>query len=137
MVHGRQGLRLEAWKFAVYLSLPIAASLTFNEPRVQRFCADYFQFLKYPSNPNTNLREEFEELAKKRQLEREQRKAYTDELKKMHEGAAEKRRLREQAVVKAENAAKNGWTRWLRLPSLRQKQQQPVDTVSDINNVGQ
>ena len=119
MVHGRQGMRLEAWKFVVYLSLPIGASLTFNEPRVQRFCADYFQFLKYPANPNVNLREEFEELAKKREIEREQRKAYTDELKKMQESAAEKRRLREAAVAADNERKKNGWLGWMR---LRRKQ---------------
>ena len=116
MVHGKQGLRLEAWKFGVYLSLPIAASLLFNEPRIQRFCADYFQFLKYPANPNVNLREEFEELAKKRKIENEQRKAYMEELKKMQEGAAEKRRLRELAIIQEESEkGKRGWFGWLRL----------------------
>ena len=115
MVHGKQGLRLEAWKFGVYLSLPIAASLVFNEPRVQRFCADYFQFLKYPANPNVNLREEFEELAKKREVENEKRKAYMQELKKMQEGAAEKRRLRELAIKEESDKGKRGWFGWLRL----------------------
>ena len=114
MVHGKQGLRLEAWKFGVYLSLPIIASFTFNEPRVQQFCADYFQFLKFPANPNVNLKEQFEELAEKRKIELEQRKAYQEELKRMQENAAEKRKLREEAAQKNESR-KNGWLGWLRL----------------------
>lgn len=114
MVHGKAGLRLEAWKFGVYLSLPIAASFVFNEPKVQRFCADYFQFLKYPANPNVNLREEFEELAKKRKIENEQRQKYMDELKKIQEGAAEKRRLRELALRVDEVDGRRGWFSWLR-----------------------
>ena len=65
MVLGKAGLRLEAWKFAVYITVPIFASVVYNEPELQRVCADYFQFMKYPANPNTNLREEFEELSKK------------------------------------------------------------------------
>ncbi len=122
MVHGRQGLRLEAWKFGVYLFLPIAASVTFNEPRVQRFCADYFQFLKYPANPNVNLREEFEELAKKREKEREQRKAYLEEVKKMQQSAAERRKLREEALASTDENQR-GWFRWMR---LRRKQHSDV-----------
>lgn len=114
MVHGRQGLRLEAWKFGVYISLPIAASFVFNEPKVQRYCADYFQFLKFPANPNVNLRQEFEELAEKRRVENEKRKKYMDELKKMQEGAAEKRRLRESALREEEVGSGRGWFGWLR-----------------------
>mmetsp|Transcript_11149 Transcript_11149/g.14075 ORF Transcript_11149/g.14075 Transcript_11149/m.14075 type:complete len:125 (-) Transcript_11149:24-398(-) len=123
MVHGRKGLQLEAWKFGVYLFLPIAASITFNEPRVQRYCADYFQFLKYPANPNVNLREEFEELARKREKEKEQRKAYLEEVKKMQASAAERRKLREEAAAVAANG-NGGWFGWMR---LRRKQQPDVD----------
>lgn len=62
-------MRLEAQKFAVYLSIPILASLAFNEPSVQQWAADYFQFMKYPSNPKTNLRDEFEQLQRERDEE--------------------------------------------------------------------
>lgn len=113
MVHGKSGLRLEAFKFGVYLSLPVIASFTFNEPKVQEFCADYFQFLKYPANPNTNLREQFEDLAKKKQIENEQRKKHTEELKKLHENNARKRQLREAAIAE-EDTKHSGWLRWLR-----------------------
>lgn len=87
MVHGKQGLKLEAFKFGIYILIPVSASLTFNDPRVQRWAADYFQFLKYPSNPNTNLKQEFEELLKKKQEEKEQRRIYTEQLQKLHESA--------------------------------------------------
>ena len=46
MVLGKAGMRLEAYKFGLYISVPILASIIFNEPEVQRKCADYFQFLK-------------------------------------------------------------------------------------------
>jgi len=118
MVHGKQGLRLEALKFGVYLSIPIIASFTFNEPKVQRFCADYFQFLAYPANPNVNLKEQFEELQRKRQIEKEQMERYADEVRKMRESAKETRRLREEALLVAENENR-GWLKWLR---FRRKQ---------------
>ncbi len=119
MVHGKAGLRLEAWKFATYLSIPIVASLTFQTPTVQKFCADYFQFLKYPANPNVNLKEQFEELVQKKQIEKEKMQKYADEVKKMRESAKEKRLLRE-AALEAENERKRGWFTWLR---LRRKQE--------------
>jgi len=109
MVLGRQGLKLEAWKFGVYLIVPIGASLTFNDPHVQRVCADYFQFLKFPANPNTNLKEEFEELRKKRELEREQRKEYANQIRKLQESA--QRRRVEEATRKSE---RKGWFSWIR-----------------------
>mmetsp|Transcript_4605 Transcript_4605/g.6002 ORF Transcript_4605/g.6002 Transcript_4605/m.6002 type:complete len:122 (+) Transcript_4605:198-563(+) len=112
MVHGRKGLQLEALKFALYLALPITASVTFNDPRVQRFAADYFQFLKVPANANVNLREEFEELAKKRRLEKEQRQAYAEQVRKIQESAQQRReRLRD-----TEQTQKRGktWFNWLR-----------------------
>ena len=69
MVLGRAGLRLEAQKFVLYLMVRITASLAFNEPTVQKTAADYFQFMKYPSNPKTNLKDEFESLRKEREAE--------------------------------------------------------------------
>ena len=113
MVLGRQGLKLEAWKFGIYLIVPISASLTFNNPDVQRYCADYFQFLKYPANPNTNLKEEFEELRKKREADREQRKEYAKQVRRLQE-SAQRRRLEEERKV-----TEGG--RWWNLLKLRRK----------------
>lgn len=125
MVLGRKGLQLEAWKFGVYISVPILASVIFNDPDVQRICADYFQFMKYPASPNTNLREEFEELSKKRALEREQRKEYAEQVRKLQESARRSREGRAAALALEEDepgqqqqqrAGSNGagWWRWLR-----------------------
>ena len=74
MVLGRAGMKLEAQKFAVYITIPIMASIAFNEPSVQQWAADYFQFMKYPSNPKTNLRQEFEQLQREREEEIEEEK---------------------------------------------------------------
>mmetsp|Transcript_24359 Transcript_24359/g.41373 ORF Transcript_24359/g.41373 Transcript_24359/m.41373 type:complete len:104 (-) Transcript_24359:26-337(-) len=88
MVLGRQGLWLEAWKFSVYLMVPIVASVAFNDPERQKYWADYFQFLKYPANPNTNIREQFEQQLEQYEKEKEQRKVYREQLKRLQEQAA-------------------------------------------------
>ena len=106
MVLGKQGLRLEAVKFAMYLGIPIFASVSFSYPGVQKYWADYYQFLKYPANPNIGLKEEFEKLRKQRELQHEQRQEYLNQLKRLEE-AAEKSRA---AAAAAEEAAKKkGW----------------------------
>ena len=103
MVLGKQGLRLEAYKFGLYLFVPIVASVTFNDPDVQKVCADYFQFLKYPANPNTNLKGEFEELLKKRELEKEQRILYAQQVKKLQQSAQKSRQDKQHATEEEEN----------------------------------
>lgn len=114
MVHGRQGMKLEAFKFSVYILIPVGASLTFNDPNVQRWAADYFQFLKYPANPNTNLKGEFEALVEKTRKVKEARREYAAQMQKLQEGA-QKRRIEEQ-LAESESAKKKGWWRfhWLR-----------------------
>jgi len=112
MVHGRKGMRLEAWKFAIYLFVPISASITFNDPRMQRICADYFQFLKYPANPNTDLKEQFEELQRKRIMEKEQRQQYADQVRELQERAKASRGeelLHENEV----QLRKKSWYSWI------------------------
>jgi hypothetical protein len=42
MVKGQKGLYLEAWKFAVYLAVPIVASVYYSDPDAQRYWADYW-----------------------------------------------------------------------------------------------
>jgi hypothetical protein len=106
MVLGKQGMRLEAMKFSIYISIPVIASIMFNSPSTQTYWANYFQFLKYPANPNTNLREEFEELQKKRDLVREQRKEYAEQVKILQESA---QRSRANALAAAEAEKNKGW----------------------------
>lgn len=117
-------MRLEAFKFGIYLLIPISASLTFNDPRVQRWAADYFQFLKYPSNPNTNLKQEFEELLKKKQEEKEQRRIYAEQLQKLQESArASRLALQDSSTVIQQqgkegdgvtNSQRRSWFSWIR-----------------------
>eukprot|EP00566_Odontella_aurita_P024653 CAMPEP_0113558370 /NCGR_PEP_ID=MMETSP0015_2-20120614/18311_1 /TAXON_ID=2838 /ORGANISM="Odontella" /LENGTH=105 /DNA_ID=CAMNT_0000459903 /DNA_START=76 /DNA_END=389 /DNA_ORIENTATION=+ /assembly_acc=CAM_ASM_000160 len=92
MVLGRKGLQIEAWKFGVYLAVPIVASVVYNDPDVQRVSADYFQFMKYPASPNTNLREEFDQLKEKREKEKEQRKEYAEQMRRLRESVASRRK---------------------------------------------
>ena len=115
MVHGKQGMRLEAFKFSVYLIIPISASLTFNDPRVQEWAANYFQFLKYPANPNTNLKEEFEDLLKKKREEKEQRRIYAEQIQKLQDTAkASRLELAAAAIAAEDGQSKKGWFSWLR-----------------------
>lgn len=108
-------MRLEAFKFGVYLIIPISASLTFNDPRVQEWAANYFQFLKYPANPNTNLKEEFEEILKKKQEDKEQRRLYAEQIQKLQD-SAKASRLEIAATANATDigGSKRGWFSWLR-----------------------
>ncbi len=120
MVLGRAGLRLEAQKFAVYLSVPILASLAFNEPSVQRWAADYFQFMKYPSNPKTNLKKEFEELQRERE---EEMRMQEKRIKGREEYLAQMKLLNasrggdetgDNNNMETANNSRNGWFGWLR-----------------------
>jgi hypothetical protein len=114
---------LEAQKFALYLSVPILASLAFNEPTVQQWAADYFQFMKYPSNPKTNLKKEFEKLQRERVEEIEEEKRMQEKrIKGREEYMAQMKIL--NATYSAGRTADNntdstknnrgGWFNWLR-----------------------
>ena len=116
MVLGRAGMRLEAQKFGIYLMIPIVASLAYNEPTVQRWAADYFQFMKYPSNPNINIKEEFEQLQKEREEEKKQeernkesRKVYVEQLKQLNAARTSLKASEQQT-----HEDKGGWFSWLR-----------------------
>jgi hypothetical protein len=87
MVKGQTGLYLEAWKFSVYVGIPIVASMTFNSPTIQKYSADYFQFLKYPANPNTNLKEDFKKFQEDFEKTQQQRDEYRAQLNKLEKQA--------------------------------------------------
>jgi len=87
MVHGKKGLYLEAWKFGVYISIPIFASVYYSDPETQRYWADYWQYIKYPENPNTNVKEKIQQLIKEKELQREQRLAYQQQLLRLQDAA--------------------------------------------------
>jgi hypothetical protein len=121
MVLGRAGMRLEAQKFAVYLSIPIVASLAFNEPSVQRWAADYFQFMKYPSNPKTNLKQEFEQLQREREEEIEEERRMQEKRSKGREAYLAQMKLLNASPGDNEGNntdstynTRRGWLGWLR-----------------------
>jgi hypothetical protein len=87
MVKGRNGLYLEAWKFSVYISVPIIASVYHSNPENQKYWADYWQFIKYPENPNTNVKQKIQELAQARQEQRQQSLAYQQQLQALQQSA--------------------------------------------------
>jgi Pet100 len=111
MARGRPQLQLEAFKFSIYLGIPILASVTFNSPNVQKYFADYFQFLKYPPNPNTGLQEDFEEMIRKRQLQREQEQQYREQLRLLHE-SAQKSRVAQEAGRQNETKKRSWYWLW-------------------------
>ena len=105
-------MRLEAWKFSIYLFIPIAASVYFNDPKRQQYWADYFQFLKYPSSPNTNLKHQFEDLVKQQEQQRQQRKEYAQQMRKLQESAQRNRMQRDN---EQQEQTKRGWLQRLGL----------------------
>lgn len=104
MVLGKQGMQLEAFKFSLYIGIPIIASVAFNNTDVQKYWADYFQFLKYPANPNIGLKEQFEELQKQRELQQEQLKEYAEQMKRLQESAQRSRETKNETTTK-----RSGW----------------------------
>ena len=87
MVHGRPGMYLEAWKFGVYITVPLIASVYYSNPETQKAAADYWQYIKYPENPNTHVKEKIQELIKEKELQQEQRDAYKKQLMELQRAA--------------------------------------------------
>ena len=88
MVKGRQGLYLEAWKFGVYISIPVIASAYFSDPKTIKEQAEYWKFIEYPENPNTNVRQKIQKLAKEKEEQKEQRMEYQRQLQELQRAAA-------------------------------------------------
>merc|ERR1711865_325785 len=87
MVKGRQGFYLEAWKFGVYVSIPVIASFYFSDPKVISKSADYWRFIEYPENPNTNVRQKIKKIIKDKEKQKEQRLAYQQQLQELNRAA--------------------------------------------------
>ena len=101
MVHGRAGLYLEAWKFSVYISIPVIASVYYSNPETQKYWADYWQFIKYPENPNVNVKQQIEELIKERQKQEESSKIYQQQLQSLQQAANRSKQYQQQASSSA------------------------------------
>jgi hypothetical protein len=115
MVKGKPGLYLEAWKFGVYISIPIIASVYYSNPDNQRYWADYWQFIKYPENPNTNVKEKIQELIDEKEGQREQRMAYQQQLHQLEQAANRSAKFQEEPETKASPSFWKRAGRWVGL----------------------
>jgi hypothetical protein len=108
MAKGAKGLYLEGWKFSVYLALPLLASWYYNDPLRQQASVEYWKYVQYPPNPNTDLRKRVLEDQAKQKEQREQREAYRQQMQALQEQA---QRSRAAAALEEEEAArKRSWT---------------------------
>ena len=78
---------MEAWKFAVYISIPVIASVYFSDPETQKKSADYWKFIEYPESPNTNVRQKIRELAKEKSEKNAQSLVYQKQLQELQRAA--------------------------------------------------
>ena len=98
MVHPKSKFYLEAWKFGIYVSIPVIASIYYSNPETQRYWADYWQYIKYPENPNTNVREKIKQLAEEKELQREQRLAYQQQLQRLQQAAERATKIPDEEI---------------------------------------
>lgn len=117
MAKGKQGFALEAWKFGVYLVIPIVASFYFADPLRQKEQADYWQYVKYPANPNINMKAQIEEMAK----QEKQRKVYREQLLELNKQAqrtnADQQQDESPSSGEGQQEGRRGWLRWIGLGS--------------------
>jgi hypothetical protein len=105
MAKGKGGFTLEAYKFAIYLIIPIGASWYYSDPTRQKESIDYWQFVKYPANPVTGLVED----VRKYKDQEKQRQVYREQLEQLNQQAE-----RMKAIEPIDDNAKKGWFAWLR-----------------------
>jgi Pet100 len=116
MAKGRQGFLLEGWKFAIYLLVPITASIYYNNPENQKKSADYWQYIKYPANPSTGWKEQIDLM----QSQQKQREVYRQQLQQLND-------ISSQSSVDScetdddDDETKNNHWRWLRWIGLGPK----------------
>jgi Pet100 len=123
MAKGRRGLYLEAWKFGVYLLIPISATWYFGDPNRQKRHAEYWSYVEYPANPNVGLAEQVKELQKKQA----QREVYKHQLQQLGQQAKRTAELASEANANTTYNAEGGdprsteqqsrarWRRWVGL----------------------
>ena len=118
MVKGRQGFLLEGWKFAIYLLVPITASIYYNNPENQKKSADYWQYVKYPANPSTGWKEQIELM----QSQQKQREEYRQQLQLLNDSSTSKATTVGGDIDEndMDNSNGNRW-RWLRWVGLGPK----------------
>lgn len=130
----RQGMMLEGWKFAVYLAIPIGASVYYNDTQNQKKAADYWQYVKYPANPATGWKEHIEAAAS----QREQRKVYREQLQQLNNSGSSSSSSNNSAAgasIKQEkhvpDGARTGWLRWIGLGRISSSSKRDTVTASE------
>mmetsp|Transcript_3164 Transcript_3164/g.8958 ORF Transcript_3164/g.8958 Transcript_3164/m.8958 type:complete len:132 (-) Transcript_3164:5964-6359(-) len=131
MVKGKAGLYLEAWKFGVYISIPIFASAYYSDPETQKYWADYWQFIKYPENPNTNVREKIRELAKEKEQLAEQRRAYREQLRELQVAADRSKNFVDNEARDVVADAPSWWSRIGGWVTGRNRKQQSIESSKE------
>jgi hypothetical protein len=117
MAKGRQGFLLEGWKFAIYLLVPITASIYYNNPENQKKSADYWQYVKYPANPSTGWKEQIELMKSQQQ----QREVYRQQLQQLNDSTTMQSSpdveddLHDNHGNDNSNANRWRWLRWIGL----------------------
>ncbi len=103
----KSGMRMEAWKFSLYVLIPIVASAYFNSPDTQKYWADYFQYIRYPP-----VKESFSEMVadyRKRNIQQqEQRKAYAEQMSVLEESAERSRKFQQQLQQEKQKTGESG-----------------------------
>jgi Pet100 len=120
MAKGRRGFYLEAWKFGVYLLIPISATWYFGDPKRQKRHAEYWSYVEYPANPNVGLAEQVKELQKKQaqhQVYRQQLQQLGQQAKRTAELASESNTAynTEGEGAPATQQPRGRWRRWVGL----------------------
>ncbi|KAL7559992.1 hypothetical protein ACA910_013173 [Epithemia clementina (nom. ined.)] len=89
MMAKRPGHLLEAWKFSLYLGIPLLASWYYSDPARQRASADYWKYVVYPPNP-ANLKEQLMEQERLHREQLQQRAVYQEQLRRLDQLANQK-----------------------------------------------
>ena len=71
-----------------------------SDPENQKYWADYWQFIKYPENPNTNVKHKIQELAEKKEKQQEQRRIYQEQLRALQQAAERAESFKEESQMK-------------------------------------
>ena len=67
LAKGPTGFRIEAFKFMIYISIPIIASQLFNNPETTQRIVDYYKFIEYPPEDadTTEMKKDLQEMQSK------------------------------------------------------------------------
>lgn len=102
MVHGRAGLRLEAFKFGIYITVPLLASAMFNNPDIAQRFIDYYKFIEYPPEhpETTKMKEDIKNLKKNVEAHIRKKMLMERQLQQLHDSGSngEKKKNNENLV---------------------------------------